>query len=95
MCESQERRLIIFVSDFKLDFSVQVELVLRLLQEMMQYVESSGHIIAFAFVPYVPTYSRDFSTKPSFSQEPDHTNYLVTIIEQNLRQIEPPRNLFL
>ena len=79
MCMFQGRRRIIFIRDFNLDFSVPVELVLSLLKEMVQYKESHGHLITFAHVPYVPAYSRDPRTKPSFSPQPDHTNYLITI----------------
>ena len=79
MDDSQEPRLIIFVSDFQLEFSVPVETVVRQLQEIVQYVESRGHLITFAFLPYVPEYSLDPCAKPSFFPNPDHTNYLVTI----------------
>ena len=49
MCRIQERWLIIFIIDFKLDFSVHVVSVLRLLQEIMQYIESCEHLITIAF----------------------------------------------
>ena len=48
---------------------------------MMQYLESRRNNTTFAFLPYVPAYSR-YPTKSSFSPQPDHTNYLVTINNQ-------------
>ena len=83
MCAIQECRLIIFISDFKLDFSVPVELVLRLLQEILYCVESHGHLITFADVPYAPAYNRGPHTKPPFSLQQDKTNCLFTIYDQH------------
>ncbi len=36
-----------FISDFLLDFSVEVEQVLSEISEIIQYVESRGHLITF------------------------------------------------
>ena len=79
MCPANQCRLIIFVSDFALDFSTSIEQVLSELQEIIQYVESRGHLITFAFLPYVPAYSRDPRTKPSFTPQPDQTQYISAI----------------
>ncbi len=58
MCPANQCRLIIFVSDFVLDFSTDLEQVLSKIQEIIQYVESRGHLITFSFLPYVPWYSK-------------------------------------
>ena len=82
MCPIQACRLMIFISDFKCDFSVPQESVLRLLQEILQYVECRGHQITFAYVLYVPVYSRDPCTKPSFSPQTDNANNSIAINDQ-------------
>ena len=79
MCPIGKRRLIIFICDFALDFSIPIELFLSLHQEILQYVESRGHIITFSFLPYVPANSRDPRTKPSISPQQDQIKYLITI----------------
>ena len=82
MCHISQCRLIIFISDFALDILVPIEQVLCLLQQILQFVESRGHLITFAFLLYVPAYSRDPRTKPSFTPVPDHTNYLIKLNDQ-------------
>ena len=47
-----------------------------MLQEIIKYVESHGHLITFSYLPYVPAYSRDPHTKPSFTLQSDQTKYL-------------------
>ena len=87
MCPPNQCRLIIFVSDFLLDFSVNAEHVIREIVELIQYVESKGHLITFAYVTYVPGYSRDpKATKDNFSPHPDHTNF-IAIINNKLQQL--------
>ena len=49
MCNSYDRRQIIFVSDFALDFSVPIEIVQILMQDIVTYVESRGHLITFFY----------------------------------------------
>ena len=50
-------RLVIFISDFQLDFNVHVETVVELMHEMLSYIESMGHVLTFAFLPFVPAFS--------------------------------------
>ena len=79
MCNYSETRLVIFMSDFQLDFSVPVDTALRQLDDMMLYVESRGNALTIAFLPYVPAYSHDPNVRPTFLPFPDHTDYLVKI----------------
>ena len=72
-------RLIIFIADFASDFFIPLDHILSLLQEILNYVESKGHIITFAFLPYVPAYSCDPRMKPVFDPQPDYTQYLVKL----------------
>ena len=41
-----------------------------------------GHLITFAFIPYVLAYSKDPRTKNTFIPEPDNTDYLVKLYNQ-------------
>merc|ERR1712082_519170 len=54
---------------------------------LIQYVESRGHLITFAYLAYVPSYSRDpKAVKDHFTPRPDYTNY-ITIINNRLQRI--------
>ena len=64
LCDSRETRLVIFISDFQLAFEVPVERVVEEMHEIMEFVESHGHVLTFAFLPFVPAYSRDPNVKP-------------------------------
>ena len=87
LCPPSQCRLLIFVVDFLLDFNVGVEQVIREITELIELVEDSGHIISFAYLNYVPAYSKDPKTvKDHFSPQPDFTNY-ITIINNKLQQI--------
>ena len=97
MCPANQCRLIIFVSDFVLDFSTSIEQVLSKLQEIIQYVESRGHLITFSFLPYVPAYSKDPRvTKDSFIPQPDQTQYINAINDkiQTFALLNPIRACF-
>ena len=87
MCPPSQCRLLIFVSDFMLDFSVGAEQVIREIVDLIQYVESRGHVITFSYLNYVPGYSRDpKAVKDDFIPQPDHTNF-ITQINNKLQQI--------
>ncbi len=87
MCPPSQCRLLIFVVDFLLDFGVGVEQVIREITELIEFVEDSGHVISFAYLNYVPAYSKDPKTvKDDFSPQPDYTNF-ITIINNKLQQI--------
>ena len=59
---------------------MDVEQVLSKIQEIIQYVESRGHLITFSFLPYVPAYSKDpKAIKDSFTPEPDQTPYIFSV----------------
>ncbi len=87
ICLPSQCRLLIFVSDFMLDFNAGAEQVIREIIELFQYIESRGHIITFAYVTYMPGYSRDpKAVKDHFTPQPDHTNF-IAIINNKLQQI--------
>ena len=46
------------------------------MNEIMEYIEAHGHVLTFAFLPYVPAYSCDPNVKPTY------TDYIVNIIDQ-------------
>ncbi len=97
MCPASQCRLIIFVSDLVLDFSVDVEQVLSQIQEMIQFVESRGHLITFSFLRYVPGYSKDSkATKDSFTPEQDQTPYIFAVNDKikNIAQHNPIKSCF-
>ena len=79
MCDSRECRLVIFVVDFLLDFTSSVEATIDKIDQIYQFVESHGHMIMFAFLPYVPAISKDPKTKIPTLPSPNHTDYLVTL----------------
>ena len=61
-----------------LDFSVGAEHVIREIVDLIQYVESRGHVITFSYLTYVPGYSSDQkAVKDNFSPHPDHTNFII------------------
>ena len=79
--------MLFFVVDFLLDFNVGPEQVIREITELIEYVEESGHVISFAYLMYVPGYSKDPKTvKDNFTPQPDFTNF-ITIINNRLQQI--------
>merc|ERR1712082_98390 len=80
MCSPSQCRLIIFISDFLLDFSAEVQKVLSEISEIVQYVESRGHLITFSFLPYMRGYSKDpKAVKDSFVPQPDPTNFIAMV----------------
>lgn len=82
MCDSRKKWLVIFVSDFQLHFEVPVEIVLKQMNAIMEYVEARGHVLIFAFLPNVPAYSRNPKVRPTYTPFPDHTDYVVKIKDQ-------------
>ena len=87
MCSRDQCRLIIFIGDFLLNFYASPEQVIREIIDLIQYVESRGHLITFAYLAYVPSYSRDpKAIKDHFTPRPDYTNY-ITIINNRLQRI--------
>ena len=79
MCNSPECRLVKFIVDFLLDFSVLVEVTKAKFEQIIQFVESHGHLVTFAFLPYVPAYSKDPKTKLHIEPAQNHTNFLVSL----------------
>ena len=78
LCDSRETRLVIFVSDFKFEFEVPVETVLEQMYEMMEFIESRGHVQTFTFLPYVP----NPNVKPTYFPDPDFSDYVGNITNQ-------------
>ena len=78
-CDSRYCRLVIFISDFLLNFSVSVEATKAKIERIIQFVESHGHIITFAYLPYVPAISKDTKTKAQIVPQVDHTQFLVSL----------------
>ena len=54
LCDSRETRMVIFVSDFKLEFFVPVEQVIGQMCEIMIFFETRGHLLTFAFLAFAP-----------------------------------------
>ena len=79
MCNSRECRLVIFIADFLLDFSVPVEATKDKIYQIYHLVESKGHITTLVYLPYVPAISNNPKTKFPISPSSNHTNYLVTL----------------
>ena len=96
MCDSRVCRLVIFIVDFQLDFSNSVQATLDKIDQIYQFVESQGHLITFAFLPYVPAISKDPKCKFPTLPNPDHTDYLVTLNNriQTLATANPIRQAF-
>ena len=69
--------MVIVVSDFKLEYNVPVGQVIGLMNEMMFYFESRGHVLSFAFLPFPPAFSCDPTVNPTYEPFPDRTNYIV------------------
>ena len=49
---------------------------------MISYTESLGHILTFAFLPYIPAFSRDPSINVSYTPNPDFTPYFTRLNKQ-------------
>ena len=87
MCSPSKCQLLIFVSDFLLDFSVEAEQVLSEICEIINFVESKGHLITFAYLLYVPGYSKDpKAVKDLFVPQPDRTLF-VSKVNDKLQKI--------
>ena len=71
--------MVIFVSDFKLEFNVPSGQVVGQMNEMMLYFESRGHVLSFAFLPFPLAFSRDPPVNPTYQPSPDHTSYIVSL----------------
>ena len=61
--------------------------MIREICEIINFVESKGHLITFGYLNYVPGYSRDpKAVKDDFVPQPDYTSY-ITKINDKLQQI--------
>ena len=78
-CDSRYCNLVIFIAEFLLDFSVSVEATKAMIERIIQFVESHGHIITFAYLPYVPAISKDPKTKARNVPQVDYTQFLVSL----------------
>ena len=79
MCNSRECRLVIFIVEFLLNFTISVEATIDKIDQIYQFVEAHGHMITFAYLPYIPAISKDPKTKLSILPSPNHTDYFVTL----------------
>ena len=77
--DSHNCRLIIFISDFQLCHLDSLEATLDNINRIYNYVESHGHVVTFAFLPYVPDYSKDRKCKTHTSPNPDLTDFLIDV----------------
>ncbi len=48
----------------------------------MHFVETRGHVLTFAHLPYVPAHSRDPQVKPTYYPTPDFSAYLTILNNQ-------------
>ena len=61
-----------------------------------RFVEAHGHLVTFAFLPYVPDLSKDPKCKLKTRPDPDHTDYLIKINNRihSLASANPIRQAF-
>ena len=78
-CDSRVCRLVIFIADFQICASDPAQATLDKIERIYRFVESHGHIVTFAFLPYVPAISKDPKCKANTVPTTDHTNYLVIV----------------
>ena len=77
--DSRNCRQIIFISDFQLCPSDSLQGTLDKIDRIYNFVESHGHVLTFAFLPYVPAYSKDPKCKTLTSPNPDLTEFLIAV----------------
>ena len=94
--DSRNCRQIIFISDFQLCHSDSLEATLDKIDRIYDYVESHGHVVTFAFLPYVPAYSKDPKCKTPTSPNPDLTDFLIAVNNkiQELASANPIKQAF-
>jgi hypothetical protein len=79
LVDSNIVRSVIFISDFKLNFSLNIDDQIQQIKSLVRHVETRGHTITFSFLPYQPANSKDPYVRTEYFPTPDRTEYIVKL----------------